>query len=170
MTAPESRPIIVVGVDGSQTSKEALRWAAKQGQLKRGKGQQRDRVLVTRGGRRDREQSSPRAVWERKDRARRGDHTAHGPLGCRVGHPPCRRSLRRPGCASMAMAGSHVRGRRLKHGGETHGVAAVSPDGARMCCGRVRFIRKTLPLLHITARTSKDVGLQPLDRSLREGG
>lgn len=30
---PETRPIIVVGVDGSQGSEDALRWAAKQAQL-----------------------------------------------------------------------------------------------------------------------------------------
>src|ERR1700758_4838083 len=33
VTATESRPFIVVGVDGSQVSREALQWAANQVQL-----------------------------------------------------------------------------------------------------------------------------------------
>jgi nucleotide-binding universal stress UspA family protein len=33
VSAPESRPVIVVGVDGSPLSKQALQWAAKQSQL-----------------------------------------------------------------------------------------------------------------------------------------
>ena len=78
----------------------ATRRTVGRDQVERGKGQQRDRVPATRGGPQDRDQSSPQAVWERKDRARRGDHTAHGALACRAEHQPCRRSLRAPEAAS----------------------------------------------------------------------
>lgn len=33
MTASETRPVVVVGVDGSRASKDVLRWAARQAQL-----------------------------------------------------------------------------------------------------------------------------------------